>query len=68
MTLAEIEKMSAKDRLQAMEALWDAMSAAPEPVDSPGRHEDILAARQARINEGRAEFISIEALKAGGDD
>ena len=63
MTLAEIEKLSVAERLQMMEVLWDTLAREPDMVDSPEWHEEILAARQRKIDEGRAEFISIKELK-----
>jgi putative addiction module component (TIGR02574 family) len=61
-TLA-IDKMSTKDRLQAMECLWDSLIHDTNEVESPSWHEDILSSRRKRIESGNARFLTIEELK-----
>lgn len=63
MTLAEIESMSIEERLQAMESLWDSLLREADSFSSPVWHGDVLAARQKRIDEGKANFVSLEDLK-----
>ena len=63
MTHAEIERMSTEERLQAMEALWDSLARESDSVSSPSWHGDVLAARQKRIDEGNANFVSLEDLQ-----
>ena len=60
----EITNMSTVERIQAMEALWDSLLYEKLEVDSPKWHIDVLEDRKKMIESGKAEFISIEKLKA----
>ncbi len=66
MNTIEIRKMSTIERLQAMEALWDSLLYEDEEseIESPEWHRDILEERKRKIENGKAEFISLEELKA----
>jgi hypothetical protein len=62
----EIKKMSVIESLQAMEALWDSLMDEEPEIESPRWHRDILEDRKRKIKNGKAEFISLEELKATG--
>nr|MBC8360499.1 addiction module protein [Candidatus Desulfatibia profunda] len=64
MNTIEIKKMSRIERLQAMESLWDSLIVEESEIESPEWHRDILEDRKRKIKEGKAEFISLEKLKA----
>ena len=64
MNTLEIEKMSTIERLQAMEALWDSFMEEESEIDSPEWHRDIIEERKRKIENGKAEFISLEELRA----
>ncbi len=64
MTALEIEKMSTLERLQTMEALWDALCHEREEIDSPDWHAEILKTRKKTIENDNAEFVSLEELKS----
>lgn len=64
MNTIDIKKMSTIERLQAMEALWDSLLYEDTEIESPEWHRDILDERIAKIESGKAKFISIERLKA----
>jgi len=64
MNIVEIKKMSTIERLQAMEALWDSLMDEKSEIESPQWHRDILEERKKKIENGNAEFISLEELKA----
>jgi len=64
MNTIEIKKMSMKERLQTMEALWDSFLDEESEIESPEWHRDILEERKRKIKNGKAEFISLEELKA----
>ena len=64
MNTIEIAKMSTIERLQTMEAIWDSLIHENSEIDSPEWHRDILAARKLNIEQGKAEFISIAALRS----
>jgi len=60
---AEIEQMSLEERLHTMELLWASLARTPDAVPSPSWHEEVLAARMAKIDRGAAEFLTIDELK-----
>jgi len=60
MNTLEIEKMSTIDR----EALWDSFMGEKSEIDSPEWHRDIIEERKRKIKNGKAEFISLEELRA----
>lgn len=64
MDTIEIKKMSVKERLQAMETLWDSLVDEESEIESPQWHREILEDRQRKIENGKAEFISLKELKA----
>ncbi len=64
MNIQEIKKMSRTERLQAMEALWDSLIDEESEIESPEWHQDILEERKRKIENGKAEFISLEELRA----
>jgi putative addiction module component (TIGR02574 family) len=64
MNTLDIKKMSTTERLQAMEALWDSLLHDQSEIESPEWHSDVLEERKSKIKTGKAEFISLEKLKA----
>lgn len=64
MDTIEIKKMSVVERLQAMEALWDSLLNEESEIESPEWHRDIIEERKRKIENGKAEFISLKELKA----
>ena len=64
MNTLEIKKMSTIERLQVMEALWDSFMKEESEIESPEWHRDILEERKRKIKNVRAEFISLEELRA----
>lgn len=63
MITAEIENMTAAERLRTMESLWDAICHDTAEPDSPSWHEDVLSERRKKIESGEAIFISLEETK-----
>lgn len=59
----EIEKMSTSERLQAMEALWDALCHEGQEPESPEWHKHILADRRGRIESGEVRFFTVEEAR-----
>jgi hypothetical protein len=47
-----------------MEAIWDSLIHEDSELESPEWHQNILAARKLKIEEGKAEFRSIEELRS----
>ncbi len=63
MTTLDIENMTVPQRIQAMEWLWDSLSRQEHEIESPHWHLEILEERMKKIQNGTAEFISLEELK-----
>ena len=53
----DIEKMTIKEKLRAMEILWDDICRKTPNFDSPEWHEQILKAREERLKEGKEKII-----------
>ncbi|TAN45474.1 MAG: cysteine methyltransferase [Nitrospirae bacterium] len=64
MNTLEIKKMSRVERLQAMESLWNSLMDEECEMESPEWHRDVLEERKRKIENGEAEFISLEKLRA----
>ena len=64
MTATEIQKMNLKERLQAMELLWDSLLEDEYRLESPAWHEEVLRERKKKIDNNEARFISLDELKA----
>jgi len=62
--MAQINRMTVTERLQAMEQLWDALCHDTNEMTSPGWHQTVLADRKARANTGEAKFLTLEQLKS----
>jgi putative addiction module component (TIGR02574 family) len=65
MNSTEITQMSKVERLQTMEAIWDSLINDNSGIESPEWHQDILATRKKKIDEGAAEFRPIAELRSG---
>ncbi|MBE6397064.1 MAG: acyl-protein synthetase [Lentisphaerae bacterium] len=55
--------MTATEKVQAMELLWDALTAAGNGYESPEWHAAVLEERERRIASGEASFMSMEESK-----
>ena len=59
----EVSRLSTAERLQAMEWLWASLSKEQQDLESPEWHGKVLAARQAKVDSGKGEFLSVALLK-----
>jgi hypothetical protein len=64
MTTLALKRMTLHEKLAAMEALWEDLSATPEAIESPAWHKEVLEQRQNRIAEGKAGYTAWETAKA----
>jgi hypothetical protein len=64
MTTLALKEMTLREKLAAMEALWEDLSRTPETVDSPAWHKEVLEQRQNRVAEGKVGYTSWETAKA----
>ena len=60
----QIARMSIRERLQAMEQLWDALCRESPEMASPDWHRTVLADRKARAERGESKFLTMAQLKA----
>ena len=58
-----INNLTAAEKVQAMELLWDAMSAADADYESPQWHAEVLKERERRVASGETSFMTIEESK-----
>jgi putative addiction module component (TIGR02574 family) len=58
-----LEKMSRKEKIQAMESLWDDLCRHAEKLQSPEWHGAVLEQREANLRVGEAEFSDWDATK-----
>lgn len=63
MTMAEVEKMSMAERLEAIELLWNSLATSEENISSPDWHAAILKERIAEIEGGQTELLTLEQLR-----
>jgi hypothetical protein len=61
--LDQIKQLTHKEKLMAMEAIWDDLSATPEELESPNWHADALKETEARVAAGLEEPINWEVAK-----
>jgi hypothetical protein len=62
-TTLPVKDMSLREKLAAMEALWEELSRTPENIESPAWHKDILDERQQRVAEGKSQYKDWESAK-----
>ena len=59
----QIEKMTLKEKLRAMEALWTDLCRHEEEIQSPPWHEDVLKEREERVKSGQESVVDWETAK-----
>jgi hypothetical protein len=59
-----LKEMTLREKLAAMESLWEDLTRSPEAIESPAWHKDILDERRQRIVDGKARFVDWERAKA----
>ena len=59
----ELEKMTIKDKLKAMEVLWDDICHNLPDLSSPACHENILKEREEKLREGKDRFVDWDQAK-----
>ncbi len=63
MITAEIKEMPTRDRIILMEEIWNTLYHDENEIESPLWHENVLNERRKKMNNGTANFISIDTLK-----
>ena len=63
-TKLPLHEMTIREKLAAMEALWEDLSRSPETIESPEWHKEVLDERGQRVADGTAHFEDWEKAKA----
>ena len=58
-----LAKMSRKEKIEAMESLWDDLCRHAEKVQSPAWHGALLKQREENLRVGEADFSDWDAAK-----
>jgi hypothetical protein len=58
-----LKNMTLREKLAAMELLWEDLARSPESIESPAWHKDLLDERRERVAEGKAHFVDRETAK-----
>ena len=60
----DLKQMSRPEKVRLMEEIWQDLSADEQEVESPSWHGEIIAERIAKVEEGKATFLTLEELQA----
>ncbi|WP_022669626.1 addiction module protein [Hippea alviniae] len=60
----DLDGISIEEKLKLVDRLWESILIDEEKVSSPHWHKDVLAERKKLIDEGFAEFVSVDELSA----
>jgi putative addiction module component (TIGR02574 family) len=60
----DLKQMSRPEKVRLMEEIWQDLSAHEQEVESPSWHGEIIAERTAKVEEGKATFLTLEELQA----
>lgn len=53
----QLNQMTTKDKIRAMESLWDDLCRHASAVASPSWHKDVLYQREKSLTKGKDKFI-----------
>ena len=62
-TTPDINKLTTKDKLILPEQIWSSLKQEGDNIESPKWHEDVLAERRRKIDNGEAELLTLDDLK-----
>ncbi|RXK12272.1 addiction module component CHP02574 family protein [Halarcobacter mediterraneus] len=63
MGIAEIKDLNTKEKLILINDIWESLEKEDFNIESPSWHNDILEERIKKIEDEKANYISIEELK-----
>ena len=58
-----LERMTVAEKLEAMEAIWESLSAQSADVPAPEWHDEVLADRKRRLATGAAPVSNWDEAK-----
>jgi putative addiction module component (TIGR02574 family) len=59
----ELSRLTNAERIELMNAIWASLDNKDEEIESPAWHSEVLAEREARIQSGEAQFLSLNEVK-----
>ena len=62
-TVLDIGRLTRKQKLRAMEELWEDLTRSEEEYPSPDWHGDVLRDREEALKAGKDEFVPWEEAK-----
>ncbi|MEY2519411.1 MAG: hypothetical protein QOG51_1952 [Verrucomicrobiota bacterium] len=66
-TLEEIRTaivhLNPQERVQLVYAIWASLDTKDETIESPAWHGEVLAEREAKIQSGQGQFLSLDEVK-----
>ena len=60
----QIKQLTSKEKLMAIEAIWDELLSAGEHIESPAWHAEALQETKSRVDAGLEQPIDWEQAKA----
>ena len=63
-TSLPLNKMSINEKLVIMNQIWEDLMRNPDDIPSPKWHNDVLAARSQRVQNGEANFKDLDTVKS----
>ena len=64
LAMEQISRMSSRERVEAMELLWESFSKEGIDYPSPDWHGEVLAERSKMIESGNAAWLTVDELQA----
>ena len=58
-----LKQMSRLEKVRLMEEIWRDLSADEHELESPSWHGEIIAERTAKVEEGKATFLTLGELE-----
>lgn len=63
MTVADLAKLSLREKLQLMEAIWEDLRGRVDAMGVPEEHRQILDERRSRVASGEATILDWDKVK-----
>ena len=63
MTGADLAKLSLREKLQLMEAIWEDLRGRVDAMRVPEEHREILDERRSRVASGEAKILDWDKVK-----
>lgn len=63
MSTLEISKFSLREKVRIMQAIWQDLQSHVDRLEVPQSHKDLLNARRARVQAGKAAVLDWDQVK-----